>query len=79
MRPFLAMKSQTEADEIAVNVLGSGDSLISGMKKLVESPEIKADQKKYRMAYLSLYARMVRIQNLSRSLAARNLAQKNTA
>ena len=79
VRPFLAMKSQTEADEIAVNVLSSGDSLISGMKKLVESPEIKADQKKYRMAYLSLYARMVRIQNLSRSLAARNLAQKNTA
>jgi len=54
VRPYLAMKSQTEADEIAVNVLGSGDSLITGMKKLVESPEIKADQKKYRMAHLSL-------------------------
>ena len=70
---------QAEADEIAVDVLGNGDALISGMKKLVESPEIRADQKKYRMAYLSLYGRMVRIQNLSRSLAARNLAQKDTA
>jgi Zn-dependent protease with chaperone function len=79
VRPYLAMKSQTEADEIAVIVLGSGDSLITGMKKLVESPEIKADQKKYRMAHLSLYDRMVRIQNLSRSLAPRNLAQKDTA
>jgi Zn-dependent protease with chaperone function len=77
VQPYLAMNSQTEADEIAVNVLGSGDSLISGMKKLVESPEIMADQKKYRMAHLSLYGRMVRIQNLSRSLAARNLAQKD--
>ena len=77
VRPYLAMKSQIEADEIAVNVLGNGDSLISGMKKLVESPEIKADQKKYRMAYQSLYGRMVRIQNLSRSLAARNLGQKD--
>jgi heat shock protein HtpX len=79
VRPYLSMKNQTEADEIAVNVLGSGDSLISGMKKLAESPEIIADQKKYRMAHLSLYGRMVRIQNLNRSLAARKLAQKDTA
>ena len=77
VRPYLAAKSQTEADEIAVNVLGSGDSLISGMKKLIESPEIKSDQKKYRIARQSLYGRMVRI--FSRSLASRNLSQKNTA
>ena len=79
VRPYLAVKSQTEADEIAVNTLGSGDSLISGMKKLAESPEIKGDQKKYRMARQSLYGRMVRIQTLSRSLASRNLSQKKTA
>jgi len=79
VRPYLAVKSQTEADEIAVNTLGSGDSLISGMKKLAESPEIKGDQKKYRMARQSLYSRMVRIQTLSRSLASRNLSQKKTA
>jgi Zn-dependent protease with chaperone function len=79
VRPYLAMKNQTEADEIAVNILGSGDSLISGMKKLIESPEIMADQKKYRMAHQSLYGRMVKIQNLSRSLAARNLAHNDSA
>ena len=79
VRPYLAVKSQTEADEIAVNTLGSGDSLISGMKKLAESPEIKGDQKKYRMARQSLYSRMVRIQTLSRSLASRKLSQKKTA
>lgn len=79
VRPYLAVNSQTEADEIAVNVLGGGDFLISGMKKLVESPEIKGDQKKYRTARQSLYGRMVRIQTLSRSLAARNPSQKNTA
>jgi Zn-dependent protease with chaperone function len=79
VRPYLSMRNQTEADEIAVNILGTGDFLMSGIKKLVESPEIKADQKKYRRAHLSLYGRMVRIQNLSRSLAARNLAQKDTA
>jgi predicted transcriptional regulator len=73
------MRNQMEADEIAVNLLGSGDSLISGLKKLVESPQIVADQKKYRMTHLSLYGRMVRIQNLSRSLAAGKLAQKDTA
>jgi Zn-dependent protease with chaperone function len=78
VRPYLSMKNQTEADEIAVNVLGSGDSLISGMKKLVESPEVRADQKKYRIAHQSLYGRMVRIQNLSRSLAAGKLAKKDT-
>ena len=79
VRPYIATKSQTEADEIAVNVLGSGDFLISGMKKLIESPEIKSDQKKYRIARQSLYGRMVRIQTLSRSLASRNISQKNTA
>jgi Zn-dependent protease with chaperone function len=79
VRPYLAVKSQTEADEISVKALGNGDSLISGMKKLVESPEIKGDKKKYRMARQSLYGRMIRIQTLSRSLAARNLSQKNTS
>ena len=79
VRPYLAVKSQTEADEIAVNTLGSGDSLISGMKKLAESPEIKGDQKKYRMARQSLYSRMVIIQTLSRSLAPRNPSQEKTA
>ena len=78
VRPYLAAKSQIEADEIAVNALGSGESLISGMKKLVESPEIRGDQKKFRLARLSLYDRMVRIQTLSRSLAARNLLQEKT-
>jgi hypothetical protein len=46
-------------------------------KKLLDSAEIRADQKKYGMARRSLYGRMVRIQNLSRSLAARDLPQKN--
>lgn len=78
VRPYLSAKGQIEADEIAVNTLGSGDSLISGMKKLVESPEIKGDQKKYRLARQGLYDRMVRIQTLSRSLAARKLSQHNT-
>jgi hypothetical protein len=49
----------------------------SGLKKLLDSAEIRADQKKYGMARRSLYGRMVRIQNLSRSLAARDLPQKN--
>jgi hypothetical protein len=65
------------------DILGTRNSRIliyhgSGLKKLLDSAEIRADQqKKYGMARRSLYGRMVRIQNLSRSLAARDLPQKN--
>ena len=64
------------------DILGTRNSRISiyhgsGLKKLLDSAEIRADQKKYGMARRSLYGRIVRIQNLSRSLAARDLPQKN--
>jgi len=67
-----------EAEGVAVKALGSGDSLISGTKKLIESPEIRADPKKYCIARQDLCERMVLIQNLSRSFAARNLSPENT-
>jgi hypothetical protein len=72
VRPYLAERDQIEADEIAINAPGCADALISGMKKLVESPEVRADQKKYRLTRRSLYGRMVRIQELSRSLTTQN-------
>ena len=78
VRTSFALDSQTEADEIAVKVLGTGDALISGMKKLIESPEIRNDPKKYRMARQSLYNRLVRIQTLSRSLAAQSHSRQET-
>ena len=78
VRTSFALDSQTEADEIAVKVLGTGDALISGMKKLIESPEIRSDPKKYRRAHQSLYDRLVRIQTLSRSLAAQSHSRQET-
>lgn len=75
--PYLSASSQIEADEISVKTIGNGDSLISGMKKLLEVPEVKGDQKRYRSAHRSIYDRIVRIQTLSRSLSSRNTSQEN--
>ena len=75
--PYLSAKGQIEADEISVKTLGNGDALISGLKKLLEVPEVKGDQKKYRAAHRSIYDRIVRIQTLSRSLSTQNISQEN--
>ena len=71
VRPYILNSGQLEADEAAVNILGNGDALLSGFKKILECVQAQGDPKMYENARRSLYARMVKTQEISRSLASR--------